>query len=125
MGKTSKSKKNSHSKKTKTREELLQIKKLSDIQLAMIDDPTILTEHVSQYAKLVNDYPLLDIQDPIYIRSELERMTLWHECASKTLQATVLMNEDSITDLVTDKLNNNEYINYVKLVIDHYNSINS
>ena len=118
MGKNSKSNKN-QKKNVKSREELLQIKKMSDIQLQMIDDPTILSEHVMLYAKLVNDFPMLEIQDPIYIKSNLERMTLWHECASKILQATILMNEESITEIVTAKLENNEYINYVKLVIDH------
>lgn len=117
MGKTSKNK----TVTKKSREELLRIKKMSDIQLAMIDDPTIISEHVTLYARLSLDYPTLDIKDPIYIKNNIERMTLWRECASKVLQATILMNEDSMTEIVTQKLENNEYIIYVQLVLDHYN----
>jgi len=116
MGKSSKSKK---PKQIKSREQLLHIKKMSDLQIAMIEDSTTKGEHVELFGIISSNYPTLDVCDPIYIKNNMERMTLWNECARKTLQSTILLNSESMTEIVNQRLENNDYIDYVQSVLDH------
>lgn len=105
---------------TKTREELMLQKRMDDLQIAMLDDPTIQSSHIGEFSQVSQKHPEIEIQDPIYIRENLEKMSLWLECAKKTVQATIIMNDDTITSSIAEHLQNSDYINYVENVINFY-----
>lgn len=123
MGK-GKTKSHKHNKKTgkdiKSREDLLLQQKINELQIRMLDDDTINANHIKSYTKVATDNLTLNVQDPFYIRDNIELMKVWLECAQKSIQATLIMNDDSITETISENLQNSEYIKYVQSVIDTY-----
>ena len=105
---------------TKSREDLLLQKRLSDLQLAMLEDSSVQASHIGEFSKVSQKHPGLEIQDPIYIRENLELMTLWLECAKKTVQATIIMNDDTINSSIAHNLQNSDYVTYVENVVNFY-----
>lgn len=120
MAKSKSKSKGRSTSETKSREDLLLQKRMSDLQLAMLEDTTVQASHIGEFSKVSQNHPGIEIQDPIFIRENLERMTLWLECAKKTVQATIIMNDDTINSSIAEHLQNSDYINYVENVVNFY-----
>jgi len=94
--------------------------RLNIIIAELINDSSIKGEHIALYQDIVTEYPAIEVENPIYIRANLELMKLRIQVYVKSIESTLVSNKDSLTDSVTELMNKNSYCNYIQTIIDHY-----
>ena len=116
-----------HIKTKKSRNELLgidtkpkKVDKYAQITLDLLEDGNVVTEHIGMFTKVCDKYPDNEIESPIFIRENLDLIDVRIQYFKLSLQDKMKEEEESITDDMKEILNNNDYINYLETVFNHY-----
>lgn len=109
------SRKKSQRKKVQTKADRLNI-----IMTELINDSHIPAEHIGMYQDVVTEFPDIEVENPIFIRANIELMKLRLQVYIKSIQATVVSNKDSLTDSVGELMDNNSYCTYIGKIIEYY-----
>lgn len=111
-----------HNKKTSKKDEPTKADRLNLIMMELINDNTVISEHVEIYQDVVNEFPNIEVENPIYIRANLELMELKLRVYRKSIDVTIDSNMSSITDSAIELMKNNVYMSYLEKVILYYKS---
>ena len=112
-----------HKKNKKSKKELIKQNDMNnslDKLNELCNDTTVNSECIKLYSDIIDKFPTINIEDPVYIRQNMEIMALKLELYKKFIEITILSNTDSLTDNTVKLLNSNDYIKYLEKIIDIY-----
>lgn len=120
-------------KNRKTREELLGIEpkpvkkvdKYAQVTMQLLEDNNVVAEHIEMFNKVCDKYPDSEIESPIFIRENLDLIEVRIEYFKVSLQDKMQEEADSVSDDMREILSNNDYIQYLETVFNHYKTLNN
>lgn len=89
-----------------------------DIELEMLNDPSITPEIIGAYNKAKHEYPTLTIYDPFYIKNNV--IIVKKELELHVLRIELKINEDELTDEAIEAIRNNSFIEYLRIATDTF-----